>query len=716
MADTASLVVRVTQTGADQTAKSLDRLASASTGAQRAAGNMAGAQDKAAKATTNYGSVAQQAGYQVQDMVVQLQMGTSAFVAIGQQVPQFLGAFGPMGAIAGTVVALGSAIGGVLYSAMGDSTDGAAELERATKALDAVMRDSDGAKLLTDEIIKLARASEHAARAKIAVAMADAQVQIKAAGNAAQDAAMSMDSFFSTLNTSGSIGNATKELEAYRRRVGDMSNVMAVLDDSTLSTYNNLGATRKYVRDLSDEFGISGAQALDLTMALGDLTKAKTPEALKASADKASELAQATNYANPALNQLSATLQTAYMDMRNGMEATEALKKALNDLGGAADAAEAKMRSYAAEQIEALRIQTLAGEEQVKAAAELKKRQIREDAALNEQEKAQAIAHIDTLAAIQIKDQQDRAAAAKAMRDESAKLDAEMAARKAENAKRGADAYLAQLAQSNMSEMQLINEREREKKARLDEYHKQGLVSAQQYQNALFEIETNAVLARAEIQNEILDDESKRMDERRDAAIKAEKEIAEAKEKTINDGIDAGNRMTESMRIALGENNDLYKATAITMATIDTYKAANAAYAAMAGIPVVGPALAIAAAGAAVAAGMANVSAIAGAREQGGYMTGGSAYQMAERGKAEVIIPAGNSRAKTIQQMNELMGGNSSSTTNNQITVNASGNASPESIARAVDRALKRKSKKTDNAVYDSMNRGRKNRGARFNA
>ena len=38
-------------------------------------------------------------------------------------------------------------------------------------------------------------------------------------------------------------------------------------------------------------------------------------------------------------------------------------------------------------------------------------------------------------------------------------------------------------------------------------------------------------------------------------------------------------------------------------------------------------------------------------------MSAGSAYQMAERGKAEVIVPAGNSRAKTMGQMKEMMGG-----------------------------------------------------------
>lgn len=59
------------------------------------------------------------------------------------------------------------------------------------------------------------------------------------------------------------------------------------------------------------------------------------------------------------------------------------------------------------------------------------------------------------------------------------------------------------------------------------------------------------------------------------------------------------------------------KAAAIAEATINTYRAATAAYAAMAGIPVVGPALGIAAASAAIAAGMANVAAIQGQAHDG---------------------------------------------------------------------------------------------------
>ena len=60
----------------------------------------------------------------------------------------------------------------------------------------------------------------------------------------------------------------------------------------------------------------------------------------------------------------------------------------------------------------------------------------------------------------------------------------------------------------------------------------------------------------------------------------------------------------------LGEETAAGKAMAVVQATVDTYKGATSAYASMAGIPVVGPALGAVAAGAAVAAGLANVKAI----------------------------------------------------------------------------------------------------------
>ena len=78
-------------------------------------------------------------------------------------------------------------------------------------------------------------------------------------------------------------------------------------------------------------------------------------------------------------------------------------------------------------------------------------------------------------------------------------------------------------------------------------------------------------------------------------------------------------------QLASSENEKIArigKAAAITQTIINTYQSATAAYASMAGIPVIGPALGAAAAAAAVAAGLANVAAI---RSQGssGFMTGG---------------------------------------------------------------------------------------------
>lgn len=65
------------------------------------------------------------------------------------------------------------------------------------------------------------------------------------------------------------------------------------------------------------------------------------------------------------------------------------------------------------------------------------------------------------------------------------------------------------------------------------------------------------------------------------------------------------------------------QAAAIAETTINTYKAATAAYAAMAGIPVVGPALGAAAAAAAVVAGMAQISKIR-SQTPPSFRTGGS--------------------------------------------------------------------------------------------
>lgn len=69
----------------------------------------------------NLRGVSQQLGWQLQDVAVQAQMGTSAFVIFSQQGSQLASAFGPTGALVGAVIAVAGAIGGALVNSMGEA-------------------------------------------------------------------------------------------------------------------------------------------------------------------------------------------------------------------------------------------------------------------------------------------------------------------------------------------------------------------------------------------------------------------------------------------------------------------------------------------------------------------------------------------------------------------------------------------------------------------
>lgn len=91
------------------------------------------------------------------------------------------------------------------------------------------------------------------------------------------------------------------------------------------------------------------------------------------------------------------------------------------------------------------------------------------------------------------------------------------------------------------------------------------------------------------------------------------------------------------------------KASAIAETTIATYQSATEAYKAMAGIPIIGPALAVAAAAAAIAAGLNNVAQISGVQlAEGGLVkavTGGVPAVIGEGGSDEAVLPLNDSKA-----------------------------------------------------------------------
>lgn len=100
-------------------------------------------------------------------------------------------------------------------------------------------------------------------------------------------------------------------------------------------------------------------------------------------------------------------------------------------------------------------------------------------------------------------------------------------------------------------------------------------------------------------------------------------------QESIKARLDLASKVAGSMATIWGEESKVGKGFATAQALIDTYSAANSAYSAMAGIPIVGPALGAAAAAAAVVAGIANVKKIWEVDESGASGVSGASAAVA---------------------------------------------------------------------------------------
>lgn len=107
--------------------------------------------DRTSSSMGVFRNAVQQGGYQLQDFTVQVQGGTSALVALSQQGSQFLGIFGPAGAIAGAALAIGTVAAGFLTAA---NNAGDAE-KAATKAFDEMSRAAANTRSVLSDVNQL---------------------------------------------------------------------------------------------------------------------------------------------------------------------------------------------------------------------------------------------------------------------------------------------------------------------------------------------------------------------------------------------------------------------------------------------------------------------------------------------------------------------------------------------------------------------------------
>ncbi|EPD6801125.1 hypothetical protein ACSDT0_004492 [Salmonella enterica] len=234
-----------------------------------------------------------------------------------------------------------------------------------------------------------------------------------------------------------------------------------------------------------------------------------------------------------------------------------------------------------------------------------------------------------------LSDQQYETAKTQIMLEADTARQAELDKREKERLEKqfSADAYVAQMQALAEGEFAELDRQYEVKLQKLNDFHAQGLIADEKYQQTLNAMNDTYALDR----------------------VKAT-------------GAAFGN-MASNIGSALGEASTAYKAFAIAQATIATYTSAVEAYKSTAAIPVVGPYLAPVAAAAAVAAGLANVGKIRSAREQGGNLAAGQMSTIAERGKPEVIMPASASRVRTAEQMRQIMGENGAKSGGDNVTI-----------------------------------------------
>lgn len=703
MADTASLVARVKTEGADAGAKQLDQFATAADRADTSVNRLTPDVNKVNTATqkaandgfAKFRNGAQQVGFQVQDMVVQLQGGTSAFVAIGQQGSQLAGAFGPGGAVLGAVIALASAVGGVLYKSFTDTGASAKDLEKGASELSKSFQTAkDGTIEFSDALVQLSQNGDAAYGSMVKLVGLQAAQQIERATTAIREQGKEL--LGNSVSAQTNIATLD-ELIARNADVGDTLSNINVMTDANSAKYGNLAAA---VNELAATYGVGTREISDMLVAQRQFNAEPSAENAQKVADAtANAAAAATENKKELLDQATAAQQNANA-LATAQKQQELVTESQKRMGAAVNSTTQRIREQNDAIVKNAQIATLSERDRVSAMAAADKEafakregvtkdQIDAYNAARDKEAQQDIARIDKTE----KEKNDRIAKAAANREAAA---AKRAQNESARQQKAADDFLAQVDRTSGDEIDRINATEQQKLAKLAEFQKAGTISAQEFEQAKTDIQLTAEEARqkeldkrqqeaakkqgqhdqyiADIQAlnaselELIDVQQKAKEDKAkefyDRGIINEQEYQnalaqiaqQADDKRLDSYSSTLSDTTSALKTALGEGNALYKAAAITETVINTYKAATAAYSSLAPIPIIGPGLGIAAAAAAVAAGMANVAKIRSAREQGGSLSAGQASTIAERGKPEIIMPASASRVRTAQQMKQIMG------------------------------------------------------------
>jgi hypothetical protein len=712
MADTASLIARVKTEGVEEASRQLTALGRTSEQVDIAIARMTGDVGKTSKAMSDaarggmstFRNGAQQVGYQVQDLVVQLQSGTSAFVAIGQQGSQLAGAFGPGGAVLGAVIALAAAVGGVLYKSLGIAGANMDDLnKRAGDLSKSFQITKDGTLELSDSFVQAANSADGLSQNMVKLLSLQVDQNLSQTTQAIEDQRKAWEGNSVAAQTSIS---TFRELSASGMDVGK-----AISDISSLTPeyQAKLGNLNQFLDDQASKYGVNKQLIIDVLAAERDYADSNTPAAYQKVADAKGAVANAATKNKDAALEEAKTAQQLSVNLETLSKQSDVVAAAQQRQGNATNSATTALKEQSTAIVEGLEARNKGTLAELQYQAALDKRQFAEKNAdspelIQRFNKARDEAYQQDVKAYQ--DAQNRKAT---IADNKALAQAKREENSAQRQKQQAQNFLDTLARQNSDELKAIDAQEQQKLSKLQEFQQSGAINAKQYEDAKTAIVLEADTARAELLQKQKEDREKQqnnadtllaqiqvqnegelaeMDRQNAAKLKKlseyheqglilEQAFNDAKDQMVRDSVikqstysaQQFSNVFGDLSAAMKEGSKEAKAFAIMQATVNTFTSAVNAYMSASAIPIVGWVMGPIAAAAAVAAGLANVAKIRSAREQGGSLAASNIAMVGERNKAELIMPAGASRVRTMEQVQQMMGGKQNNTGNGGVVI-----------------------------------------------
>lgn len=208
----------------------------------------------------------QQVGYQVQDIAVMLQAGQSPFIILAQQGSQVASAFGPVGAMIGTALALGGVMASSLAPQLMNSAGASKELEESTEALvNALERAEDGTYSYGNALKETSTYSQTLLNIELQRAFIEAAEAADAAVETIQEKFGSMTSFIKRA-VSPSIGNVGEAFE-------QLQGVEDVFNTLTAAVQNYQANMRTMILEKGSVEFVDVSRAVNYVKALRTISK-----------------------------------------------------------------------------------------------------------------------------------------------------------------------------------------------------------------------------------------------------------------------------------------------------------------------------------------------------------------------------------------------------------------------------------------------------------